>query len=132
MVFQPENLATYWQLLGEPQIPFWHPWQIAKKQRFYHLTVFNTNEPLIQCPWIVQTSIHYKQIWDYFLNYLIYSNRGWPQIEANSNTSQNVRASPGGLNDPIFEISSKMGCLGQNWLTAKSFLLHLLCSSKLL
>ena len=35
--------------------------------------------------------------------YGIYSNRGLPQIEADSNTSRNIRASPSGLNDPIFK-----------------------------
>ena len=44
----------------------------------------------------------------------IYSNRGQPKIEAEFNTSGFVRASPGGLNDPILKDSSKMGCLYQN------------------
>ena len=34
--------------------------------------------------------------------YRIYSNRGRPQIEANSNTSRISRVTPSGLNDPIF------------------------------
>ena len=35
--------------------------------------------------------------------YRIYSNRGRSQIEAYSNTSRNVRASPSSLNHPIFK-----------------------------
>ena len=40
--------------------------------------------------------------------YRMYSNRGPPQIEADSNTSQNVKASPCGLNDLVFKNSSNM------------------------
>ena len=52
--------------------------------------------------------------------YRIYSNRDRPQIEAYSNTSRNVRASPSSLNHPIFKNCSKLGCLDQNWLIAKN------------
>ena len=45
--------------------------------------------------------------------YHIYSNRGQPQKEADSNISRNVRALPCGLNDPIFKNSLNMVFLDQ-------------------
>ena len=45
--------------------------------------------------------------------YHIYSNRSQPQIEADSNTSRNFKASPSDMNDPFFNISSKLSHLGQ-------------------
>ena len=62
-------------------------------------------------------------------NYDLLSNRGQPQIEADSNTSQNVKASLSGLSNQTFKNSSKIGCLDQNWLIAiKLFALALMLS----
>ena len=46
--------------------------------------------------------------------YRRYSNRGRPQIEADSNTSQISRATPNGQNDQILKNSSKFVHLEQN------------------
>ena len=64
-------------------------------------------------------------------NHHTYSNRGCPQIKADSNTSRFVRASPSSLNDQIFKNSSKLGCLIQNWLIAKNIFALALMYSKM-